>query len=172
MNTFKTEIVKTQEYSKTVALISIVLFIISNLYIFLIEKDNQNVYLKSIAFVINILGLYILFGQSFIKPKTKGSFATADTSINLRLNETQHTISLYELDSIILKYTGYGSWWTHSIYGNKNYLEITGKNGEKYNLEILLRNRSAKNDFKAFLNTEALHGKFQVIKMKNTTCEF
>jgi hypothetical protein len=172
MKTFKTEIVKTKEHSKTLAIIVVVLFIIANLYIFLIAKENQNVYLKSISFVIYALGLFFLFRQSFIKPATIGFFEIADTSINLRLDESQDTLLFNELDNIVLKYTGYGSWWTHSIYGNKNYLEIACKNGEDYKLEILLRNRSVKNDFKAFLNTEALHEKFQLKKMKNTTCEF
>lgn len=172
MKTFKTEIIQTKVYSKTLTVIVVVLFIIVNLYIFLIEKENPNVYLKSISSIIYLLGLFFIFGQSFIKPKTMGIFETDDTSINLRLNETQYRISIYELDSIILKYSGYGNWWTHSIYGNKNYIEIAGKNEQKYSLEILLKNRSAKNEFKAFLNNEALHEKFQCIKTKNSTCEF
>ena len=92
--------------------------------------------------------------------------------IKFELNGVEKTIQLKELDNIFLKYTDYGSWTTHSIYGNKNYLKITNINGEKYDFEILIRNKKMKDGFKAILNNTGIYEKFDFVKISNSRTEF
>ncbi|WP_445749560.1 hypothetical protein [Polaribacter sp.] len=169
---FKTEIVKTKEYKKSYSIIFGVLYLIANFYLFLLEKENQNIYLKFLSLIIILLGAYFLFGMSFIKPKVIGIFKLSEKHITIEINGVEKNIKLNELESIFLKYMDYGSWKTHSIYGNKNYLKITTKNGEKYNFEILLRNKEMKTEFKSALNNFELNEKFEFVKINNSRTEF
>ncbi len=172
MPEFKTEIVKTKIYNKAFSIVFGILYLIATFYIFFVNKENQNIYLKYIALIIYLFGAYFLFAQSFIKPKIIGIFRMSENIIKFELNGVEKTIQLKELDNIFLKYTDYGSWTTHSIYGNKNYLKITNKNGEKYNFEILIRNKKMKNDFKSLLKNSGLIEKFDFIKISNSRTEF
>lgn len=169
---FKTEIVKTKEYSSVFRLIIVALFLFSTVYLFLIDKENQNLYLKYVAFSIYSIAIYYLFGPALIKPKTIGIFKISDGVIYLKKEEFHKTITLNQLDNILLKYTDYGSWSTHSRFGNKNYIEITEKSGEKHMFEILLRNRASKNDFERILNSPAFHEKFEFRQLKNSRTKF
>lgn len=169
---FKTEIVKTKEYSKLFRLIVTVLFLLTTAYLFFIDKENQNLYLKYAAFSIYLIGIYYLFGQSFIKPKTIGIFKISEGIIHMEKDGLNKNVTLNQLDNILLKYTDYGSWSTHSIFGNKNYIEITEKSGEKHNFEILIRNRASKNDLERILNSHEFHDKFEFRQLKNSRTEF
>lgn len=169
---FKTEIVKSKEYNKTYSIVFGILYLTATFYIFLLDQKNQNIYLKYIGLIIYLLGAYFLFSYSFIKPKKIGVFSMYKDFIKIELNGVEKTIPLKELDNIFLNYTDYGSWTTHSIYGNKNYLKITNKNGEKYDFEILIRNKRMKDDFKAFLNNTGIYEKFDFIKISNSRTEF
>ena len=171
-NEFKTEIVKTKEFKKAYSIVFGILYLTATFYIFLLDKENQNIYLKYIALLIYLFGAYFLFAQSFIKPKKIGVFSMYEDFIKFELNGVEKTIQLKELDNIFLKYTDYGSWTTHSIYGNKNYLKIINKNGEKYDFEILIRNKKMKDDFKAFINNTGIYEKFDFIKISNSRTEF
>ena len=169
---FKTEIVKTKEYNKAYSIVFGILYLTATFYIFLLDKENQNIYLKYISLIIYLFGAYFLFAQSFIKPKIIGAFSMYEDFIKFELNGVEKTIQLKELDNIFLKYTDYGSWTTHSIYGNKNYLKITNINGEKYDFEILIRNKKMKDGFKAILNNTGIYEKFDFVKISNSRTEF
>ncbi len=169
---FKTEIVKTKEYNKAYSIVFGILYLTAAFYIFLLDKENQNIYLKYIGLIILLFGAYFLFAQSFIKPKVIGVLRIFEDFMKIELNGVEKNIKLNELENIFLKYTDYGSWTTHSIYGNKNYLKITNKNGEKYNFEILIRNKKMKNDFKSLLKNTGLIEKFDFIKISNSRTEF
>ena len=69
---FNTEIVKTKEFNKIIMIIYGILYLIATFYIFLYDKENQNIYLKYLAFAIYISCIYFFFGQSFLKPKKIG----------------------------------------------------------------------------------------------------
>ncbi|MBO3097400.1 hypothetical protein [Gelidibacter pelagius] len=169
---FQTEIVKTKEYSKVFRLFITILFLITTVYLFFIDKENQNIYLKYAAFLIYLIGIFYLFGQSFIKPKTIGVFKISDGIIHIEKDGLKKNVTLNQLEKIYLKYTDYGSWSTHSIFGNKNYIEITETSGEKHNFEILLRNRTSKNDLERILNSGEFQEKFAFRQLKNSRTEF
>ena len=150
---FETEIVKTKEFNKIFMIVFGVLYLISTFYVFLYDKENQNIYLKYLALGIYTSGIYFLFGQSFIKPKKIGKLKISTARIEFQESDENKNIPLNELENIYLKYMDYGSWTTHSIFGNKNYLSITEKSGKKYDFEILIRNKNSKNELKRILNS-------------------
>ena len=167
---FKTEIVKTKEFNKIFMIAFGILYLISTFYVFLYE--NQNVYLKYLAFVIYVSGIYFLYGQSFIKPKKIGNIKISTEQIEFELNGLNKSIEVKELENIYLNYMDYGSWTTHSVFGNKNYLKISEKSGKQYDIEILIRNRTAKNELKNILNTSNFYEKFHFIKEKHSRTKF
>ena len=169
---FNTEIVKTKEFNKIFMIIYGILYLISTFYIFLYDKENQNIYFKYLAFGIYISGIYFLFGQSFIKPKKIGTLKISNEKIEFENSGVNKSIALNELKNIYLKYMDYRSWTTHSIFGNKNYVKITEKSGQQYDFEILIRNRTAKNDLKNILNSSEFYEKFDIIKVNNSRTEF
>jgi hypothetical protein len=122
--------------------------------------------------IILLFGAYFLFGQSFIKPKKIGNLKISTDGIEFNENGENKSIVLNELENIYLKYMDYGSWTTHSIFGNKNYLKITEKSGMKYEFEILIRNRDSKNSLRTVLNSPEYYEKFDFIKGGNSRTEF
>ena len=169
---FETEIVKTNEFNKVVMIVFGVLYLFSTFYVFLYDKGNQNIYLKYLALAIYASGIYFLFGQSFIKPKKIGKLKISTDGIEFDNNNENKSIALNKLENIYLKYMDYGSWTTHSIFGNKNYLRITEKSGKEYDFEILIRNRNAKNELKRILNSPEFYEKFDFMKGGNSRTEF
>ncbi|MGO3155303.1 MAG: hypothetical protein ACTIJT_07110 [Mesonia sp.] len=169
---FETEIVKTKEFNKIFMIIFIILYSISGFYIFMYDKEDQNIYLKYLALAIYASGIYFLFGQSFLRPKKIGKLKISTQGIEFNKNEENKNISLNELENIYLKYMDYGSWTTHSIFGNKNYLTITEKSGKKYDFEILIRNKNSKNELKRILNSPEFYEKFDFMKDGNSRTEF
>ena len=136
------------------------------------DKENQNIYLKYLAFGIYASGIYFLFRQYFIKPKKIGTLKISTEKIDFEKEGLNKSIALNELQNIYLKYMDYGSWTTHSIFGNKNYVTITEKSGDKYDFEILIKNMTSKNDLKKILNSPEFYEKFDVVKMNNSRTEF
>ena len=172
MTKFETEIVKTKEFNKILMIVFIILYMISLFYIFMFDKENQNIYLKYFALAIYASGIYFLFGQPFIKPKEIGKLKISTERIEFNENDESKSIALNELENIYLKYMDYGSWTTHSIFGNKNHLRITEKSGKKYDFEILIRNKNSKNDLKRILNGAEYYEKFDFMKGENSRTEF
>ena len=107
-----------------------------------------------------------MFGQSFIKPKKIGNIKISKEKIEFEENGVNKRILPNELETIYLKYLDYGSWKTHSIFGNKNYLKITEKSGNHYNFEILIRNKKAKDELKTILNSSEFYQKFGLMDKK------
>ncbi|MDO6744197.1 hypothetical protein Q4553_06395 [Tenacibaculum soleae] len=169
---FETEIVKTKEFNKIFMIVFLILYAISGFYIFMYEKESQNLYLKYLALAIYLSGIYFLFGQSFLKPKKIGKLKISTERIEFNLNHKNKNISLNELENVYLKYMDYGSWKTHSIFGNKNFLRITEKSEKKYDFEILIKNKDSKNDLKRILNNPEFYGKFDFMKDGNSRTEF
>ena len=169
---FETEIVKTKGFNKIFMIVFIILYMISGFYIFMYDKESQNIYLKYFALAIYLSGIYFLFGQSFIKPKKIGKLKISTERIEFNENDESKSVALNELENIYLKYMDYGSWTTHSIFGNKNYLTITEKSGKKYDFEILIRNKNSKNDLKKILNSPEFYEKFDFMTDGNSRTEF
>lgn len=169
---FKTEIVETKQPIKLYSIIFGILYLLANFYIFLFDKENHNIYLKYLSLIIILFGAYFILGESFKKPKVVGIFKIYEKHISIYLNETENKIELNEIESIFFKYTGYGSWMSHSVYGNKNYLKIISKNGVNYNFEILLRDKKMKNEFKSIMNNIKINERFNITKMNNSRIEF
>ena len=169
---YKTEIVKTKEFNKIFMVVFGILYLISTFYIFLYDKENLNVYFKYVALAIYTSGIYFLFGQSFIKPKKIGNIKISTEKIEFDINGLNKSIPLNELEYVYLKYMDYGSWTTHSVFGNKNYLKLAEKSGKQYDFEILIRNRSSKNDLKRILNSEEYYEKFDFMKIGDSRTEF
>ena len=169
---FNTEIVKSKEFNTIFKIIYGILYMIASFYIFLYDKESQSIYINYLAIAINLSGVYFLFGQSFIKPKNIGILKITDEKVEFDKNGLNKSIMLTELETISLRYLDYGSWSSHSIFGNKNYLEIIEKSGEKFELEILIRSRNAKNDLKKVLNSPEFIGKFDFIQASNSRTDF
>ena len=144
---FKTEIVKTKEINKIFMIVFIILYMISGFYIFMYDKENQNIYLKYLAFGIYASGIYFLFREYFIKPKKIGTLKISTEKIDYEKEGLSKSIALNELQNIYLKYMDYGSWTTHSIFGNKNYVTITEKSGDKYNVHRASDHKVLKNKY-------------------------
>lgn len=169
---FNTEIVKTKEFNKILKGVFGILYNISTFYLFIYDNENLNPYFKYLAIAVWFLGFYFLFGQSFIKPKKNGNLKISTEKIEFSDNRAHKSITPSNLEAICLKYMDYGGWTTHSLFGNKNYLTITEKSGDKYIFEILIRNRTSKNDLKRVLNSPEFYEKFDVIKANNSRTEF
>lgn len=169
---FNTEIVKTNEFSKTLRIVFVILYLIAIFYVYFYDNESQNIYFKYLAVAIFISGIYFLFAQSFIKPKKIGTIKISAENIEFSANGITETIALNELENIFLKYMDYGGWTTHSIFGNKNYITITEKSGRKHDFEILIRNRNSKDNLKRILNSPEFHEKFDFIAMVNSRTEF
>lgn len=169
---FETEIVETKEFNRIFLIVFGILYFISIFYVFAYYQESQNIYLKYVALIILLFGVYFLFGQPFIKPKQIGKLKISTDRIEFNQNKENKKIPLYELENIYLKYMDYGSWTTHSIFGNKNYLRITEKSGNTYDFEILIRNRNTKNDLKRILNSPEFYEKFDFMKVGNSRTEF
>ncbi len=164
---FNTDIVKTKELNKIFMIVFSILYLISAFYVFLYDKESHNIYLKYLALAIYASGIYFLFRQPFMKPKKIGNLKISTDRIEFNENGENKNISLNELENVYLKYMDYGSWATHSIFGNKNYIKITEKSGNEYNFEILIRNKNSKNDLKKILNSLEYYNKFDFIKESN-----
>ncbi len=169
---FETEIVKTRVFNKIFMIVFIIFYMVSGFYIFIYNKESQNIYLKYLSLGIYVSGIYFLFGQSFIKPKKIGKLKISVDRIEFNVGNENKKISLNELENIYLEYMDYGSWLTHSIFGNKNYLRITEKSEKKYDFEILIRNKNSKNNLKKILNSPQFYEKFEFTKDVNSRTEF
>ena len=169
---FKTEIVKTKKINKVVTIVFLILYVISIFYVFLYDKESQNMYLKYLALAIYLSGINFLFGKSFIKPKKIGTLNLSTEKIEFEENGKNKSISLNELENVYLNYMDYGSWKTHSIYGNKNYIIITDKAGNRYNFEILIRNKDSKDELKSVLNSPEYYEKFNLTKVPTSRTNF
>ncbi len=174
MNTkFETEIVKTKELNKVIFNVFSVLYIASCFYLFGYDKEKQNIYLKYFSLFCLIVGGYFLFFNNFIKPKIIGFLKISTEEIEIEEGDTNKTIPYEDIEEIYLKYMGYGSWWSHSIYGNKNYITITEKSGDKYDFEILIRDEKSKNNLKIIFDNPKFYDKFDVVNIgNNNTMKF
>ncbi|WP_146889630.1 hypothetical protein [Gelidibacter salicanalis] len=141
-------------------------------YSFFLIGHYLNLILKYASIVILLYGVYYLIAQSFLKPKSIGILEIANDAIHVKLGDITKIIPVNQLEAIVLKYSSFGSWSAHSIYGNKNFLQIIDKDDHTYDLEILLKNRSSKNIFKRLMNVDELSEKFHWSKMKQSNSEF
>ena len=94
-----------------------------------------------------------------------------DKNLKFNYDSIVKEINYTKIEKLILKYTGYGSLNTHSIYGNKNFLIIEMKDGEKFSFEILIRNKKQKENLKNIIDTRFSVEQFELRKMQ-TRCEF
>ncbi|WP_088323421.1 hypothetical protein [Polaribacter tangerinus] len=168
---FKTDIVNTKSYKSKYSIPFGLFYIASCFYLLFIPSENQILTLKIISLIVILLSAYFLFEVSFIKPKVIGMLKINEKQITISSKETV-TITVDELDHIYLKYSDYGSWKTHSIYGNKNYLKITSKNGKKYQLEILIRNEKEKNKLKRITDYFSKKDQFSMTNINNPKTKF
>lgn len=172
MDRFSTDIVKTKTYNKTFRTVFSSCYVLAGWYSFFLNKHYPNLILKYASIVILLYGVYYVIAQSFLKPKSIGILEIDNNAIHLKLGEINKVIPFDQLEAIVLKYSGYGSWNAHSICGNKNFLQIKDKDDHTHDLEILLKNRSSKNIFKRIMNVDELSEKFRWSKMKQSNSKF
>ena len=65
---------------------------IASFYIFLYDKESQSIYINYLAIAINLSGVYFLFGQSFIKPKSIGILKITDEKVEFDKNGLNKSI--------------------------------------------------------------------------------
>lgn len=174
MDDFRTEIVNTKEFGKGFSKILSILMTIVGLYVVYIllwDIKPLDKYAKYIIIVFYLFVSYILIQKSFIKPKSIGYFSMNMTNLAFPYKGIDREINYSTIEKLSLKYTGYGSWNAHSIYGNKNYLIIEIKDEEKFSFEILIRNKKHKDTLRKILDTKLLDTQFEFIKLKSI-CEY
>ena len=172
MDTIKTEIVEATEYrSKLFVFGFSILYIASATYIFLLEDTYPNEYLKFASFIIYLYGLYFLFRQLLLKPKTIGSLIVTSESLKFEYNDIQDQLDFSTIQQLKLLYTGYASW-SQYIWGNKNYLEIKSTNGNKYQFEFLIKDKRQKNKLKKIFKSQSIKDQFELVHQKNSGHRF
>lgn len=155
MQCFKTDIVKTRELKKRYRVLGGAAILVGAYFIFIDERDLD----PAIHILLGVLylgGMSLGFGLPFIKPTKKGKLILDGESIEIYKEGKIRSFNWSEIDNVRLQYSGYGSWWSHSIYGNKNYLLLTTGEGEKFDLEILVKNKKHKEELKEVLSSPAV----------------
>ncbi len=150
MNSFETRIVKTWEPSWKMRILVAVLLLCSAAIAFVWKPET--LWLLNSAYVVYIICMLIVLGQSFLKPKNLGFLKITQDEIIVEKNGSSKSYKITELEDLGFDYVGYASFWKNTIYGNKNRLYFTHKLGEKQDLEITLENKEMKENFKLFLH--------------------
>jgi hypothetical protein len=143
VQSFKTDIVKSRELKKRYRILGGAAILVGAYFIF-IDKRDWDPAIHIIFGLLYLGGMSLGFGIPFLKPIKKGKLILDPEIIEIYKEGRIWSFPWSAIDNMRLQYSGYGSWWSHSIYGNKNYLLITTKDGEKFDLEILIRNKEHK----------------------------
>lgn len=160
---FKTEIVRAFHVKKIYSITLVALYFPAFYYLFLNNSEHKNGLLILICVVIYLVATTFLVAFSFVKPKKLGNLELSRTQVAFNIQGVLNTLGVSELENLSLNYLDYGSWSSHSLYGNKNKLTITTTAGATYNFEILIKNKEAKDQLKQLLNSEELIEKTAVI---------
>ncbi|MCM4159903.1 hypothetical protein FHG64_05510 [Antarcticibacterium flavum] len=164
---FKTDIVKSREIKKRYRILGGVAILVSAYFIF-IDKQDWDPAIHIILGVLYLGGMSLGFGIPFIKPVKKGKLILDNENIEIYKEGRIRSFPWSAIDNVRLQYSGYGSWWSHSIYGNKNYLLITTGEGEKMDLEILVKNKKHKEELKEILNSPTV-SRFTISNLLNNS---
>lgn len=155
MQSFRTDIVKSRELKKRYRFLGGAAILVGAYLLFIYNREWD----PTIHILLGILylgGMSLGFGLPFIRPKKIGKLILDRESIEIYKEGAIWSFSWSAINNVVLQYSGYGSWWSHSIYGNKNYLLITTEDGEKFDLEILVRNKKYKEELKELLLSPAV----------------
>lgn len=155
MISWKTDIVETREIKKRYRILGGAAILVGAYFLF-IDKRDWDPFIHIFLGLLYLGGMSLGFGLPFIKPAKRGKIILDSESIEIFRDGAIRSLSWSAIESVRLQYSGYGSWWSHSIYGNKNYLLITTVEGERFNLEILIRNKIHKENLKELLLSPAL----------------
>lgn len=157
MQYFKTDIVQTRELKKRYRLLGGAAILVGAYFLF-IDKRDWDPEIHILLGIIYLAGMSLGFGLPFIKPAKKGKLILDGEGMEIYKDGEISSFDWSSIDHVRLQFTGYGSWWSHSIYGNKNYLLVTIEGAEKFDLEILIKNRKHKEDLKELLISSAVPG--------------
>lgn len=167
MAIFKTEIVQTPNFSWPVRILA-GLFLIGGGYFLFMYEGNLHPYIKLLFGIGYFSGFIVALWQPFRRSKTVGSLEMDASEIKAEIYNEKRSFSFSEVKDLTLKYKGYGSWWGHSIYGNKNYLVLTTEADEKLEMEILIKNREHKKLLKEILSAHARLVTYDISKTGRT----
>lgn len=158
--TFKTEIVQSKIIkSRLVGLLLLPMLIYIPIF-FIFDKNPTTKFLGVIASFCQALFFILYFRENFIKPKTIGEFNLSDTNLSFTINGKSTEIPIEDLSEFNHSYIGYGGWARTTRHGNKNYISLVTNSGKSYKFEILIKNKEAKDDFKAILSSPNYDEKF------------
>lgn len=157
MQQFRTDIVRTRELKKRYRILGGAAILVGAYFLFIDKRDWDPV-IHLLLGILYLSGLSLGFGLPFIKPSKIGMLILDGESVEIYKDGVIRSCSWREIKDVRLQYSGYGSWWSHSIYGNKNYLLITTVEDDKLDLEILVRNRKHKEKLKDILVSPAVPG--------------
>ena len=170
--TFETEIVQTKQPKKLFLWIYFTFYSFAVVYIFFWTDGSKNAYLEASAYLIYAGGFFLMSAHFLIKPKRIGYLSISSEGIEFQHNNDTKSFDLEAVENVFLKYQDYGSWKTHSIFGNKNHIIITTKEGKRFAFEILIENKSVKDQFKQIVLQPEFHGKFDMIQVINSKTKF
>lgn len=152
---FKTDIVKTRELKKRYRILGGAA-ILAVAYFLFIDKRDWDPGIHILLGIIYLAGMSLGFGLPFIKPAKKGKLILDREGIEIFKDGAISSFEWEEIEHVRLQFSGYGSWWSHTIYGNRNYLLLTTEEAERFDLEILIKNRKHKEDLKELLLSPAV----------------
>lgn len=170
---FSTKIVKSRKFSIIEKFIIIIFFLGCNYYLFFLDEEYRNSFLSVIFLIFYAISFSVMIMPQLLKPKHLGKLVISDSKFKIEVEGQDREILLSDINSLFLKYSGYGSFWkSHTIYGNKNYLIIIDKTNSKTELEILIKNKAEKEKSKSILNRPELHDIFLYKPIINTKLNF
>ena len=158
--TFKTEIVQSKIIKPWLASLFIIPLLIYLPVMFVSDKTPTIRLLGVVAFSCQALFLFLIHRENFIKPKAIGEFNLSDTNLSFTINGKSTEIPIEDLSEFNHSYIGYGGWARTTRHGNKNYISLVTNSGKSYKFEILIKNKEAKDDFKAILSSPNYDEKF------------
>ena len=158
--TFKTEIVQTKIIKPWLISLLIIPMLIYLPVMFIFDKTPTTRLLGVVASFSQALFFILYFRENVIKPKVIGEFNLSDTNLSFTINGETTDIPIQDLSELNLSYIGYGGWARTTRHGNKNYISLVTNSGKSYKFEILIKNKEAKDDFKAILSSPNYDEKF------------
>lgn len=150
MRSFETKIVRTWDPPKLIRAVGIFLLLASAAVIYIWKPEIS--WLRTLGYIVYFFSFLFALSLSFIKPKNLGEIAISEETLELDYKGVKRSFLISELKELGLNYRGYANYWKHTLYGTKNHLYFTDSQNEKFDLEIILKNKEKTNELKQFLN--------------------
>ena len=154
---FKAKLIRTKDFYKTAyGKISIVLFLVSSIVLFLLPTElfDRNYinewfgeYSKPfliLNYIFYINGLFVLISR--MRYQTIGNLTISDKGIQIIEFSEEMILNIPDIDTIILKYYGHKKKWNAWLPGEINCIEVYDKQNGNYAFKFMLNSQLHKLD--------------------------